>query len=206
MKVIGFGDQILDVVLKTRNNEVFEYAVDGGGSVWNSLVRFRRIHGFEAFCIGSSGADAAGRTARERLERCCVEIIGTDVHEHTMIIHQFIDTGSAGDGSVITTYRCPFCFKERLGSDLILPGSFPASFGEGDDVLLCFDSLRHDTLHLKTQALERGWRVAADLGYPMYTKNMACGDIAAWLRGLYYLQLSGGLLCLYQRRQQNLLP
>jgi len=191
MKIIGVGDQILDIIYKANNKIPYEFAYSGGGTVWNILANLSFFFKKETYCLGNIGEDWAGTIIKEELSKLNVDYSFSSKVKYSKITHLIIpqDQLFLEDESIITTLVCPICKSTNKGTDKKIANFYPPIF-ENDDVIVCFESLRNDIIRLKEEAIAKGWIIAYDLGFVGYLRYLDSQSILKKLEGIEYLQLN----------------
>ena len=190
MKILGIGDQILDVTYKTNNKSPYEFAYSGGGTVWNILANLSFFFKKETYCLGNIGEDWAGTIIKKELSRLNIDYSFSSKVKYSKITHLTIpqDQLFLGDESIITTLVCPICNSTNKGTNKQIANNFPYIF-ENNNIIVCFESLRNDIIRLKEEALSKGWIVVYDLGFIGYLRYLDSQSILEKLKGIEYLQL-----------------
>lgn len=191
MIIIGVGEQILDIIYKTKNGKPFSYAYDGGGTVWNILANISFYYNRKSYCISNMGSDWAATIIKKNLKLYNIDYNNCTPVKYSKIYHSLIpiDIDEVKDESTKILKNCPLCDYRYCGTTKNNSIKFPEQLMKKKDVAVCFDNLVGESTILKNIAYSLGWIIGYDIGYIGYLRYIDKDKILEKLKNISYLQM-----------------
>lgn len=156
---IALGDLVLDIYYDSDNNLLGYYP---GGSVWNDIINISRLQNDSlCYAIATAGNDIAGDFVIRTLNKYGIDT--SHVIQSKKQTKRFnIKINGAKTQSQL---RCPKCDCKIWYSDSRLPTDTPPSVSSDAPGVIIVDCLRENVLASAKSFKDRGWFIAADIGY-----------------------------------------